>query len=561
MRLTRVLHLYNSGNWYDGLISRSNAPYGVASHWTRPLDVLLIAGAWVAKPFFTSFRSALFWWGVMISPVLYLLALISLDWATKSVVSSPGRNYLGLIFLAQPMIFAYCEAGRPDHHSLLLLCFILSLGFFFRLLQPGFRVWQCYAAGAISAFSMWISVESLTVVFLYGVILALLWLCKDQDFYKKNLHFWIALTLGTAGALIIEHPPHDFIHRVYDSLSIVHVGIFAIITFCWLICASLHYSSNAIARFNSRLIIFLTGLMLIAGMIYLLFPKFFSGPFVDVDSRVKMIWLSKVQEIQPLLPPRKDWLPELVWFIGSALFALPATLYFFWQERYEEYQRWLVVLLGLLLFLLLAVYQKRWATYTETLLIIPLTELLSYILKRQEHFSIKAWRLAARFFTVSSFCVMPFFLAVILGYVSTGKYIAQKDTPVPLSTLCQYLNEAPAWHDHPMRILSYVDFGPEILYRTRDEVIATPYHRNDSGIWISHKILYASRNSEAHRLIKARGINLILLSPWRKGLNQSSKQKSTFEKRLLQGKVPGWLRSVSLPSKLSPWFKLFEVTG
>ena len=54
MRLVRVRELYNTGNWYDAVISRSNAPYGERLHWTRSFDVLLLAGA-VPLSLFTDF--------------------------------------------------------------------------------------------------------------------------------------------------------------------------------------------------------------------------------------------------------------------------------------------------------------------------------------------------------------------------------------------------------------------------------------------------------------------------------------------------------------------------
>ena len=43
-------HLAQTGNWYDGSLPRSNWPYGEALHWTRPLDVVLLAGTFLLVP-------------------------------------------------------------------------------------------------------------------------------------------------------------------------------------------------------------------------------------------------------------------------------------------------------------------------------------------------------------------------------------------------------------------------------------------------------------------------------------------------------------------------------
>ena len=69
MRLSRVLHLHDSGTWFDPREPRINPPDGHVQHWTRPLDALLLAGAWLLQPFL-GFERALHLWGVLISPAL-----------------------------------------------------------------------------------------------------------------------------------------------------------------------------------------------------------------------------------------------------------------------------------------------------------------------------------------------------------------------------------------------------------------------------------------------------------------------------------------------------------
>lgn len=43
-RLLRVAQLHATGRWYDPTLAAINAPFGLELHWTRPLDVLLLAG-------------------------------------------------------------------------------------------------------------------------------------------------------------------------------------------------------------------------------------------------------------------------------------------------------------------------------------------------------------------------------------------------------------------------------------------------------------------------------------------------------------------------------------
>lgn len=82
MRLVRVEQLAETGQWYDSVIHRSNYPYGEELHWTRPLDVILLVGAYVFEPWL-GFHKGLYAWGFIISPLLGICCLLSLAWAAS----------------------------------------------------------------------------------------------------------------------------------------------------------------------------------------------------------------------------------------------------------------------------------------------------------------------------------------------------------------------------------------------------------------------------------------------------------------------------------------------
>ena len=68
-RLVRIQRLLETGAWFDVGLPRANRPDGGTLHWTRPLDVLLII---LALPLagLIGFSKALFWAGVLVSPLL-----------------------------------------------------------------------------------------------------------------------------------------------------------------------------------------------------------------------------------------------------------------------------------------------------------------------------------------------------------------------------------------------------------------------------------------------------------------------------------------------------------
>ena len=197
MRLVRVSELYRYGGWYDAVISRSNAPYGESLHWTRPFDVLLLAGA-VPLSLFTGFETALFWWGVVISPVLLIAAFVALQWSTRPVLKDDGPFLVCFVFVLQSMLLTYFQPGRPDHHSLILLLFILSAGFALRMILGPFKAVLFYMTGAVGALAVWVSVESMVPVFIIIAALGILWVLKNGDFAKKTYYSFGGAAFGCA---------------------------------------------------------------------------------------------------------------------------------------------------------------------------------------------------------------------------------------------------------------------------------------------------------------------------------------------------------------------------
>ncbi|MBF0307809.1 MAG: hypothetical protein HQL41_19510, partial [Alphaproteobacteria bacterium] len=110
MRLTRVAWLLDAGGWWDASMPRSNAPYGEALHWTRPLDLLLAAGAWPLAPLL-GLERALFVWGALISPLLLLAALPALSWASRPFLDDRGFLLLCGLLLVQPQLSAVFMVG------------------------------------------------------------------------------------------------------------------------------------------------------------------------------------------------------------------------------------------------------------------------------------------------------------------------------------------------------------------------------------------------------------------------------------------------------------------
>ena len=557
MHLVRVTDLYNTGHWYGPVLLKSNAPYGQSMHWTRPFDILLLLGV-VPLTVVTDFESALFWWGVIISPILMIATIIALQWSTRPILSKDGPFLVGFIFVFQIIIFAYFQPGRPDHHSLLIFVFVLSIGLILRMILRPFNVFLCYIAGAIGALSIWISVESMLSICIIIAALGFLWILKNGDFVRKNLHYSLALFVFTAFSMVLERPWYDLTTQQFDRLSIVHLSILGFIAIFWIISSIFDRYEGLFHRASHRFSFILAGAAAIALMTLLCFPKFYKGPFADVNPRIIPIWLNRVNEVQPLFS-KSDPLTIPIQLIISVVLCFFFLFYLILSKRRNENRYgWIFILLAAVVFILISLYQVRWLVYAQILLIIPMTALM--VLLRQRGPKTGFLKTLKNVSIVIVFSLGFLLLGLFADVIIKKGDLEKSRQKVSLIQICKYLDEAEKWQQRRFRVLTYIDFGAEILYRTRHEVIGTPYHRNSPGILDTYDIITADTDEKALKIIRKRGVDLILIRPKysESVIYSKPEQTSTFSQRLREDMIPNWLRKIELPSDLSSSFFLFE---
>lgn len=550
MRLVRVEQLQATGAWFDSTFWRSNAPYGEVSHWTRPLDVLLLGGALVGS-LWLPFQEALFWWAVIFSPLLQLLSLIVLFWAARPLVSGDGRFRLGLLFWGQSGIWNYFALARPDHHSLLLFLFLVFTGFAVRMVCCPGRGSAACGAGAATALAMWVSVEALAVLGVAWVTLGFLWLQRPQRghlYARQGAAFSLSLLVGAALALLVERGWEQLLVVEFDKLSVAQLVIFAWGSAYWF-CLWLHSPRNRLQNLT------VTGLFCAAGLAaaWLWCPDLLQGPFAAVDKRIVPLWLSNVQEVQPLWPLNQENLAKAFTFMGHALIVFPYMIWLWYQKRLQDVNVfWLV---GSIVFVALTCYQIRWAPYAEAVLIFPATMLLLKLLSRAEKCSFPLVSKALlRISLTVAFCMGPWGIGTLL-------YEAAPAAAPKFSPMASWLNEEAAIRGSSKIILADIDFGPELLYRTPHRIIASPYHRNGEGIFFGHQVMSSVKDEEALALLRQRRVDWLLLCPSSAegGYFNPNKDPAALYARLLRGGRPSWLQPVPLPSELAENFCLYEV--
>jgi hypothetical protein len=522
--LTRVLHLHETGSWFNARIPRIDPPYGLEQHWTRPFDVLLFIGAWIGAPL-VGFKNALYAWGVLISPTLQIFAVIAFFWALLPLFSNRQIFVLGVLFVFQIVIILSFKAGRPDHQSLLYLLFIVSLGFGARLLLQPFRLRWCYGAGFASALALWVSVESLLVILMNLLCLGLFWLLEDDDFEVKLFHYSLSLFLGSAAALLAQRGFADLLIPELDQISIAFVVV---------------------------------SVALVVAVMEFLYPGFFWGPGANVDELYRQVRMQHIGEAQPLfLGGWKGGLSRCFSFLGIAIPTIPVLVYHLVKRRNPDMRFWAYVSIGLLIFGPRAFLHVRWVTYVGILLLPGYAWLVSRVVEGVET-RVSRRRVLLLRPLIILICATWYMLPALL--LVQKNIDADWRTHCPLPSLSRYLDSPAEWGDRPRDILTWADFGSELLYRTKHSVYSIANHRFQRGFTDSYNIMSASTDRQALEVIRERKVDLVLICTTRENeLYVRENGQETFYDRISKGKTPSWIREVSLPDDIPGDFRLYEV--
>ena len=563
MRMVRVLELVQGGGWFDTTIERANAPYGDALHWTRPFDVLLIL---LAQPmrFFLGEQSAYHLAGVLVSPLLQLSAALLMVWALRPLTRR-GVWFLPVVaLLVQPGALAYSLAGRSDHHSLLFLVFVVVAGFMLHALRNGLDSRPALYGGLAAGFGIWLSVEFLLVVALCLAAFGLPWLLGERERAAQAKWFALGMSLITLAALFIERPLGQLLDPSYDRISSVHYLLVVCILLFWRGVETLDARDGAASGFVGRATTAIVGAGAIGLLVNAIYPLFFAGPMAEVDPRIVPIWLDRVLEMRPLLPHDEHTLGFFILFLGSVVLVVPMLAKILIDDRHSDrFYGQLFILLACLILSAAALRHMRFSGYPEIAFILAFGVVFDAFLR----WSGRIGNDLPRGFLRGGFIALMLLGPPILGASlmidrwEAKNATAQAQPSCEVAEVAAYLEQEPRWVQAPQTILTFMDIGPELLYRTRHRVIGTPYHRNGDGIFDGREALATSDDTLARSIIDRRRVDLVLLcgSDAERNFYAAADGKENLYSRLQRNSPPVWLAPVTLPAELAQGTRLYRV--
>lgn len=576
-RMVRVQDLLETGNWFDSSYRRVNPPLGHVSHWTRPMDAVILTEAKLLTLFLDD-ETALHWAGVTIGPVLHLLCLFVLVLGTRPLFGSMYSTLCGLLFLVQPPLVQSFIMGRPDHQSLQLFMALLTILLAAHILLRPFSRLICYALGATFALAIWTSVETILPVAGALAGLTLAWVIWRRDFARKCVYVLLAAVGGLLVALALERSPQEIatLPLEADRLSLLHVALFALPLGFWLVVHSWDRTRGGESGIATRAAVVAAGGVMILGLLGLARPGIMAGKVASVDPLYASTRSTFISESQPAYLPgsfQTFGLSFVVVRISTYFgYSLAGALYLFYLLfRPRGSHRELSILIASIVAVIALFVITRKGFVLRDAPILGLVMLFPYahlVVDLYERLSALATRSAEvlRAISLMILALWPLGLIRALEADESGPQTKVVIQVCPVTEISRYLTEQSPWRDRPRRIMAFTDFGPEILYRTRHSVFSIPNHRLQPGYTDTFRTMAATRDNDARAIVARRDVDLILLcrsrslsNYFRRGIEAPPADQSIFRERLLRGQIPDWLRPIALPDSLGDGFLLLEV--
>lgn len=553
MRLERVNLLAQTGNWYDNHIQRAGGPEGADIHWTRPMDVLILATALPLLPFM-EMRSAIELGGVVLPTLLSLVLVFICMWSVRPIMQANNLVLIVLLLAVQPLIQGYFGMGRVDHHAPLAVLTAGVLGFLIRSVfadgKASYPIW----AGVLSALGLWISIEFLVV---YAPIVAGLgfsWLIWGNKWLRINRDFSLSSLIVLIVCFAVDTPVQDWMSDRYDRLSLPQLFLLFFPALFWLV---LNKGQNITLSFLARTIVasvFGIGCLI---FLYSVFPDLFVGPVAEADPRIGPIWHDKVTEMSPLIKS----LRQGVWY---CLLPLACLIYcgLIMSGRWgaERRKNWFWITLVLLSTSLFALAHTRTALYLAVVTVIvagPMMEqALGWINDRYDGWKKGMTGITVRaLFVAGPFCVALGISEISKGFGSSEAVASEQETVkrCDVKELADYLNSDDfIGVQGESRFVNGVDVGPQLIYRTSHHFLAVPYHRNGDSIYDTYNLLTTEDYNKSKEILDKYQIDYILLCPDSSDsvYYQESSDDNRLYNRLIEGDLPKEITTVAAPA---PW--------
>lgn len=533
LRLVQVRDLLAGQGWFELFQYRINPPDGVATHWSRLVDIPLAATILLLTPLIGQAHAELT--AVVAVPLLTLLCAVLLTARIAGKVFGARAAYAScMVWIMALMALTQLQPMRIDHHGWQIVAVLAAInGLLARdQVKGGWIVGLSLAAG------MAISLELLPFTALFAAVLGLRWLrSPGAGGWLRGMMQGLAAGSGFF-YLVTRGPTAIEVHC--DTISPAYLAGFVL-------AALLVGAVAALPRLSPPVLAGLLGAAAaLTGAAYLLLaPQCLSGPFAELDPLVRDVWYVHVFEGMPVW---KQNLPTLAQMVIPPLAGLFVVLLA--QRKARGLPRQVLGDYALLLggALVIAILVARFSGVASALATVPLGYAIAEWLRR-----------AGSMRPATRLTILPLTVLALLPGIPIG--LAQKalaappaagrtgDEARPLGRACSLPASLPALRSlHPSPVFAPFDIGPSLLVHTRHKVIATGHHRASAAM---RDVIdaYLADPAKAEAIIRAHGASYVVAcADLIEAHNYRRLAPRGLMAGLLAGQTPNWLEPVALPA-------------
>lgn len=546
LRLIQVRDLLGGQGWFDLHQYRVDPPSGVLMHWSRLVDAPLALFIIVLRPLLGTGGAELA--TCVLVPLLTLAAAQLL--AGRIAHRVLGREYVFIVSLLWAVMLPTLSQLKPlriDHHGWQIVAVLAAIN---GLLSRDIRKGGCIV-GASLAFGMSISLELLPFTALFAGVFALRWLGEHES--RKGLVAMLqSLSVVSIVLLLATHGLGDLANHC-DTVSPAYILGF-------MLAAGAVTAVAALPRLPLPALCVAFGVTAVVSSAVFLAaaPACTRGPFAALDPLVRTFWYDNVLEGMPVWRQ-----PLAVGFemLGPPLIGLAAVAQLFARERDWKRRFWLDYGLLLAGSLAIAIMLARFAGVACAIATVPVGWQLRQWLNRAQAApspAVKVLALAAMLVAV-----MPGVLVAgaqsALGAANRAGSADSSSAVTPAACgkpeSLEALNRLP-----PGTLFAPLDFGPDILVRTRHKVVATSHHRGAAAM---HDIIagfIASPDKARAFVLRHNADFVVSCANLTEAENYQNAAHDGLMARLNAAKAPSWLEPVALPSEAGT-LRVWKVVG
>lgn len=536
MRMVMVRDLVAGQSWHDLTAHRLNTPSGAELHWSRLVDLPLAGLLMLFTPVLGAdlalVAAGIVWPLFLLGLLLWLSALLA-----NRLVGPEGVLPALVLPVLSPAIIAEFTPGRVDHHNVVIL---LTLALVWTGVEAIRRPRFAIACGLLAATALAIATESLPPVAAAILVMGLAFVA-DPAHARTMRNFGLAFAAGALVHLAVFRPPSRWLEAACDVLSPVYVAVALAVAAAFTLASVLPLRA-AWQRLSLLGVLGMAGMALVA----LAYPQCLGGPYGALDPWLQANWIASIVEARPWFTTIRE-LPAYAIAVGlPALLATAVVVVRLWTVPQQRPQ-WAALLVFLVCTSLVMLAQIRGAR----LAVMPAMPAAAWLIVTARRHYLATPRLGAIAGLVLSWLA---FAGVILSLLVTAVVNVVPGRP-------QQMAEARASKEPcllpsafadlaalpPERVMTPIDLGAHLLLYTPHEVVAAPYHRNQQGVRDTYRFIN-DPIATARAILDERGIGLVVLCPAMAELEGlPSRAPDSFANLYAQGKLPPWLKDVTLP--------------